>query len=150
MFPWLIQAQRTTRQIVKRLNALHMPTRTGQNPVWPVARVRWMLSNPISTGQGYYKRTKAGVPRTETRRQLPPRKDKYAREPRPPEEWGPITAPAILSTATFPKAQAQLKQNQAKARRASQPPAPRSLVRCGQGQLPLQAARQLRVGKRYA
>src|SRR5437870_7393976 len=53
MFHWLIQEQLTTRQIVKRLNALKIPTRTGQNPVWHVASVRCMLSNPIYTGQGY-------------------------------------------------------------------------------------------------
>lgn len=46
-FHWLIQEQLTTRQIVKRLNALKIPTRTGQNPVWHAASVRWMLSNPI-------------------------------------------------------------------------------------------------------
>ena len=118
MFRWLIQEQLTTRQIVKRLNALKIPTRTGQNPVWHAASVRCMLSNPIYTGQGYYNRTKSGVPRKETRRTFHPRTDNYAREPRPPEEWVPITAPALLSTETFAKAQEQLKHNQAKARRA--------------------------------
>lgn len=65
----------------------------------------------------------------------------------------PITAPAISSTETFTKAQVQLKQNQAKARRAYQPTSQRyllrTLVRCGQCQLHRQAARQLRVCKRY-
>ena len=56
MFRWLIQEQLTTRQIVKRLNALKIPTRTGQNAVWHVASVRCMLSNPIYTGQGHYNR----------------------------------------------------------------------------------------------
>src|SRR2546427_3306482 len=153
MFRWLIQEQLTTRQIVKRLNALKIPTRTGQNAVWHVASVRCMLSNPIYTGQGYYNRTKAGVPRKETRRKFHPRKDNYAREPRPPEEWVPITAPAIISTETFAKAQVQLKQNQVKARRAYQPTSQRyllrTLVRCGQCQLHMQAARQLSVCKRY-
>jgi len=53
MFHWLIQEPLTTRQMVKRLNALQIPTRTGQNPVWHVASVRCMLSNPLYTGQGY-------------------------------------------------------------------------------------------------
>jgi len=153
MFRWLIQEQLTTRQIVKRLNTLKIPTRTGQNPVWHVASVRCMLSNPIYTGQGYYNRTKSGVPRKETRRKFHPRTDNYAREPRPPEEWVPITAPALISTETFAKAQEQLKQNQAKARRAYQPTSQRyllrTLVRCGQCQLHMQAARQLSVCKRY-
>jgi len=80
-----------------------------------------MLSNPISTGQGDYNRTTSGVPRKETRRKFHPRTDNYAREPRPPEEWVPITAPALISTETFAKAQEQLKQHQAQARRAYQP-----------------------------
>jgi site-specific DNA recombinase len=53
MCRWLMQAQRTTRQLVKRLNALRVPTRTGQNPVWHAASVRGMRNNPIYTGQGY-------------------------------------------------------------------------------------------------
>ncbi len=153
MFRWLIQEPLTTRQIVKRLNALQIPTRTGQNPVWHVASVRYRLSNPIYTGEGHYKRTKSGVPRKETRRKFHPRKGNDAREPRPSEEWVPITAPALISAETFAKAQEQLKQNQGTARRAYQPTSQRyllrTLVRCGQCQLHMQAARQLSVCKRY-
>jgi site-specific DNA recombinase len=153
MFRWLIQEQLTTRQIVKRLTALKIPTRTGQNAVWHVASVRCMLSNPIYTGQGHYNRTKSGVARKETRRKFRPRKDNYAREPRPPEEWIPITAPALISAETFAKAQEQLKHNQVKARRAYQPTSQRyllrTLVRCGQCTLHMQAARQLSICKRY-
>jgi site-specific DNA recombinase len=65
----------------------------------------------------------------------------------------PITAPALISAETFAKAQEQLKHNQAKARRAYQPTSQRyllrTLVRCGQCQLHMQAARQLSVCKRY-
>ena len=107
----------------------------------------------IYTGQGHYNRTKSGVPRKETRRKFHPRKDNYAREPRPPEEWVPITAPTLISAETFAKAQEQLKHNQTKARRAYQPTSQRyllrTLVRCGQCQLHMQAARQLSVCKRY-
>jgi site-specific DNA recombinase len=153
MFGWLIHEQLTTRQIVKRLNTLQIPTRTGQNAVWHAASVRGMLSNPIYTGQGHYNRTQSGVPRKETRRKFHPRTDNYAREPRPPEEWVPITAPALISAETFAKAQEQLKRNQEKARRAYQPASKRyllrTLVRCGQCQLHMQAARQLSVCKRY-
>jgi site-specific DNA recombinase len=152
MVRWLIQEQWTTRQIGKRLNARKIATRTGQNAVWHVASVRWMRSNPIYTGQGHYKRTKSGVPRKETRRKFCPRQDNYAREPRPPEEWVPITAPALISAEPFAKAQEQLKHNQAKARRAYQPTSQRyllrTLVRCGQCQWHRQAARHLRVCKR--
>ena len=152
MFRWLIQEQSTTRQIGKRLNALKIPTRTGQNAVWHVASVRCMLSNPIYTGQGHDNRTKSGVPRKETRRKFHPRKDNDAREPRPPEAWVPITAPALISAETFAKAQEPLQHHQAKARRAYQPPSPRyllrTLVRCGPCPLHRQAARQLSVCKR--
>jgi site-specific DNA recombinase len=75
MLRWLIEAQLTTRQIVKRLTALKMPTRTGQNPGWHAARVRCMLNNPLYTGEGYDHRTKSGVPRKETRRKFHPRTD---------------------------------------------------------------------------
>jgi len=52
MLRWLIAAHLSTRQIVKRVHARKMPTRTGQNPVWHAARVRCMLNNPIYTGEG--------------------------------------------------------------------------------------------------
>ena len=153
MFRWLISEQLTTRQIVNRLNTLNIPTRTGENAVWHAASVRRMLNNPIDTGQGYYHRIKSGVPRKESRRTCRPRTDNDAREPRPQQEWVPITAPALLSAETFAKAQEQLKRNQAKARRAYQPTSKRyllrTLVRCGQCQLHMQAARQLSVCKRY-
>jgi site-specific DNA recombinase len=65
----------------------------------------------------------------------------------------PITAPAIINVETFAKAQEQLKRHQAKAHRAYQPTSQRyllrTLVRCGQCQLHMQAARQLSVCKRY-
>ena len=72
--------------------------------------------------------------------------------PRPLEEWVPITAPAIISR-DLAKAQEQLKRNQGKARRAYQPTSQRyllrTLVRCGQCQLHMQAGHQLSVCKRY-
>jgi hypothetical protein len=63
-----------------------------------------------------------------------------------------MTAPAIISAETFAKAQEQLKQNQARARRAYQPTSQRyllrTLVRCGQCQVHMQAGHQLSVCKR--
>jgi hypothetical protein len=65
----------------------------------------------------------------------------------------PITAPALISAEIFAQAQEQLKRNQDKARRAYQPMAQRyllrTLVRCGQCQLPMHAGHQLSVCKRY-
>lgn len=47
IFGWLLHAQLTTRQIVKRLNAQHIPTRTGRNQVWHAASVRSILTHMI-------------------------------------------------------------------------------------------------------
>jgi len=67
-------------------------------------------------------------------------------------EGGPRVLPAYSEDLSR-KAQEQLKHNQAKARRAYQPTSQRyllrTLVRCGQCQLHMQAARQLSVCKRY-
>ena len=153
IFGWLLHEQLTTRQIVKRLTAQHIPTRTGQNQVWHAASVRSILTNVIYTGHGYDNKTKTGVPRKEARRKFSVRTDNYARAGRPPEEWVPITAPAIMSAPIFAKAQEQLQRNQAKARRAYQPASQRyllrTLVRCGHCQLHMQATRHRSVCKRY-
>ena len=53
IFGWLLHEQLTTRQLVKRLNAQHIPTRTGQNQVWHAASVRSILTKVIYTGHGY-------------------------------------------------------------------------------------------------
>lgn len=115
--------------------------------------MRSILTNVIYTGHGYYHKTKTGVPRKETRRKFSTRKDNDARERRPPEEWVPITAPALISAPIFAKAQEQRQRNQEKARRAYQPASQRSLlrtlVRCGHCQLHMQATRQRSVCKRY-
>lgn len=153
MFQWLLQEQLTTRQIVKRLNSLQIPTRTRQNAVWHAASVQSILTNPIYTGNGFYNKTKTGVPRKDTRRKFGARKDNYAQETRPQAEWVPITAPALISPDTFAKAQDQLQRNRVKARRAYQPTSQRyllrTLVRCGHCQLHMQATRQRSVCKRY-
>lgn len=121
--------------------------------MWHAASVRSILINSIYTGHGYYNKTKTGVPRQETRRQFGACKDNYAREKRPPEEWVPITAPAIVSVQPFARAQEQLQRNQAKARRAYQPTSQRyllrTLIRCGHCQLHMQATQQRSVCKRY-
>lgn len=153
IFGWLLHEQLTTRQIVKRLNAQHIPTRTGRNQVWHAASVRSILTNMIYTGHSYDNKPKTGGPRKETRRKFTTRKDTYAREGRPPEEWVPLTAPAIIGAPIFAKAQEQLPRNQDKARRAYQPTSQRSLlrtlVRCGHCPLHMQATRQRSVCKRY-
>ena len=153
MLTWLLQEQLTTRQIVKRLNTLKIPTQTGRNQVWHAASVRHMLTNLIYTGQGYYNKTTRSTSRKETRRTFTPRKDNYAREQRPQEAWVPISAPAIISPETFTKAQEQLKRNQEQSCRTYQPQSRRyllrTLVRCGHCQLHMRSARQHSWGKRY-
>lgn len=135
IFGWLLHEQLTTRQIVKRLNAPHISTRTGQNQVWHAASVRSILTKGISTGHGYDKKTKTGVPRKAAQRKCSVRTDNYARAGRPPEEWVPITAPAIIRAPILAQAQEPLQRHQAKARRAYQPASQRyllrTLVRCG-------------------
>jgi site-specific DNA recombinase len=132
---WLLHAQLPTRQIVKRFNAQHIPPRTGQHPVGPAASVRSLLSPGLDTGHGSDHKTKTGLTRQETRRTCSARQAHYARAGRPPEEWGPITAPAIMSAPICAQAQEPLQRQHAQARRASQPASPRSLgrtrVRCG-------------------
>src|SRR6266436_7157362 len=66
IFGWLLHEQLTTRQIVKRLNVQHIPTRTGQNQVWHAASVRSILTNVIYTGHGYNNKTKTGITSTIT------------------------------------------------------------------------------------
>ena len=113
MFRWLIEEldHAPDCQTVERAEDAHAD---GAEPRVHAASVRCMLNNPIYTGQGYYNRTKSGVPRKETRRTFHPRTDNYAREPASPRGVGAHHGSSDHQCRDLCQAQEQLKRNQGK------------------------------------
>jgi len=153
MFNWLIKEQLSTRQIVKRLNTLKIPTRTQNNSVWHPSSVRHILRNQIYTGKGYYNKTKREILNKISQSPLMVHRSVELRVQRPKEEWVAITAPAIIDEQTFQKAQYQLKLNEKNAFRCYRPDSHRYLLRtlvsCAVCGLSMTALRQKSGQKEY-
>jgi site-specific DNA recombinase len=153
MFQWLITEQLSTRQIVKRLNQLKIPTNTQRNSVWQPSSVRSILTNFIYTGRGYYNKTKRGVALKESVGLLQVHKEVEVKEWRPREEWIVVTAPPIIDQETFEKAQEQLKRNREKAFRSYQVNSGRYLLKrlvcCGKCGLRMAAHHQKSGSREY-
>jgi site-specific DNA recombinase len=153
MFQWLITEQLSSRQIVKRLNQLKIPTCTQQNSMWQQSSVRSILTNHIYTGRGYYNKTKRSVVCKESMGLLQIHKEVEVKEPRPREQWVVVSAPPIIDQETFEKAQEQLQRNSKKAFRSYKVTSGRyllkSLVRCGNCGLRMSAHRQKSGGHEY-
>jgi site-specific DNA recombinase len=145
MFNWLITEQLSTRQIVKRLNRLKLPTQK-QNGVWYPSTVCRILRNEIYTGEGYYNKTKKTIVKKVRQGPLIEHRHIEAKVARPQEEWVPVKVPAIIDQATFEKAQQQLERNQHNASRSYKSNSRRYLLRrrvkCGECGLYMIACRQ--------
>jgi site-specific DNA recombinase len=120
--------------LAKRLTDEQIPTPTGQ-PCWSGASVRGLLRNPAYTGTAYANHTQA-VPARQRKSALRPVGAGRSRVPRSPEEWIPLSVPALVSQETFDLVQAKLAHNQRTAARnnKSHDYLLRGLVSCGRCQ----------------
>jgi site-specific DNA recombinase len=110
MYRWLIDERMSIRQILKRLNfGPHRP-RCGRLP-WSASTVHHILADPIYSGTAYSNRYRYVPPKRPRRTRGPHTADASCRQPRPREEWIPITVPAILDETTAQHAQEQLSRN---------------------------------------
>ena len=99
--------------IAHRLNEREIPTRTGTTR-WARSTVWAMLRNPAYSGHACFGKTEVR-PRQRITRPLRqrggiPTRDSGNHE-RPRQEWIEIPVPALVSDATFARAQEQLEQN---------------------------------------
>lgn len=121
--------------IAKKLSDDQVPTPKG-GPRWNVATIRGILRNPAYMGTAYSGRTRP-APARYRKSALQPIGPGQSHQPTPPEEWIPISVPAIISQETFELAQQRLDQNKQMARRNnhSHDYLLRGLVSCAQCQL---------------
>jgi site-specific DNA recombinase len=137
MFAWYTDPQTPTTLygVAKRLSDLHVPTPMGK-PRWHVASVRGILRHPVYTGIAHSGKS-LPVPARTRHSALRPVGPGLSHRPTPPEDWLPISVPALISPATFEAAQARLAQNRQSARRnnTAHQYLLRGLVSCGQCEL---------------
>jgi site-specific DNA recombinase len=109
LYGWLVDAQMTIRQILKRLNFGPWYPRSGRHP-WSSSVVHHILSEPIYTGTAYANRydfVEAKKPRS----RKPSYTGRGCRRMRPREQWIAIAVPPIIDQELWDRAQAQLARN---------------------------------------
>ena len=112
IYCWYTQEDLTISAIVQRLREMgdQAPPRGQQ---WQFSTVQAILKQRDYTGQAYYNRTRTchdAVGRPKAHGRGLKRSPKH--QPRPPEEWIPVSVPAILSEDTWQKAQERLAMRQ--------------------------------------
>jgi site-specific DNA recombinase len=114
IFDALVHEQKSIGEIVRTLNAEHVPTRRGA-PRWDRTTVWAILRNPAYMGQAAYGKTEA-VERGRLLRPIrgktpTPRRSKSTSRDKPPEQWIYIHVPPLVSTDIFAAARDQLERN---------------------------------------
>ena len=121
--------------IARWLNAAPIPTRSG-TARWERSTVWGLLRNPAYAGQACYGKTvphpRQRITRPLRQRTTGPRRNSANRE-RPRQDWIAIPVPALVSEATFARAQEQLEQNKHHApRRTLEPTLLQGMLVCRQ------------------
>ena len=121
--------------IARWLTAAPIPTRSG-TARWERSTVWGLLRNPAYAGQACYGKTvphpRQRITRPLRQRTTGPRRNSANRE-RPRQDWIAIPVPALVSEATFARAQEQLEQNKHHApRRTLEPTLLQGMLVCRQ------------------
>jgi site-specific DNA recombinase len=114
IFQWFVGEQVSIGEIVRRLRAEGVATRTGRS-CWDRSTVWGLLRNPAYMGQAAFGKTETTASEKLLRplrgRNPFPRRAKGAHRDRPKNQWISIEVPAIVSSDTFSAAQEQLERN---------------------------------------
>jgi site-specific DNA recombinase len=135
IFAWYLEPEGTLHNVSQRLQAAGVRSPTGLSH-WNVASVRWILKNPVYTGNAYANRTMF-VPATIRQSALKTVGPGNSYRFRPKDEWIGLSTPAIITEGVFEQVQAKLGLNQRFAARNNThyEYLLRGLVSCGECQL---------------
>ena len=109
IFGWYLEQGNTLYLIAKRLTDLGIQS-PYKKPRWNASSVRGILKNPAYTGTTYANRSQP-VPAKIRRSAMLPIGRGQSLAPRPPEDWIPISVPAIIPQAVFDQVQEKLSHN---------------------------------------
>lgn len=132
-FAWYLEPGVGLLQVARRLRERRIPSPTGK-PVWGLATVRGILTNPAYVGQVYGDRTRYRPPRIRRSATRPLGTPHGTAVAVPEEEWIPVAAiPAVVTREVFDQVQATLAKNRSFASRnnTAHPYLLRAVVSCG-------------------
>jgi site-specific DNA recombinase len=118
VFRWVGQDRCSIGEVCRRLNEAREQTRTGKT-VWDRTTVCDMLKNPAYKGSAAFGKTRVEPlrPRLRAQRGRPMQpKRAVSTHDVPREKWMSIPVPALIDEALFEAVQAQLQENQQRAR----------------------------------
>src|SRR3989442_2985465 len=118
VFSWVGQDRCSIGEVCRRLNEAREKTRTGKT-VWDRATVWDMLKNPAYKGAAAFGKTSVEPLRPRLRAPRGSRmqpKRAVSTQDIPREQWMSIPVPALIDEALFEAVQAQLQENQHRAR----------------------------------
>ena len=119
MFDWIGRERVSIGEVQRRLSAAGIPPVQGKTPWWERSVIWALVTNPAYKGQAAFGKTRAEELRPRLRehrgRSLQPRRARTMVDV-PPEQWLPITVPALISEDLFEAVQTQLEENRRRAR----------------------------------
>ena len=133
IFAWYLEPGASLYEVVRRLRAAGIASPQGQ-PIWGLATIRGLLTNPAYTGQVDTNRVHYRPPTIRRSATHPIGHPHDSAVPVPREEWVLVaTVPAVVSQDVFDRVQAKLAHNQSFASRNNNvhPYLLRALVSCG-------------------
>ena len=112
IYLWYTQDNATICSIVERLNQLG-PKAPPRGKRWGYSTVQSILKQPDYTGQAYYNRTRVNYEAVgRAKKQGRGTRRTPLHQLRPPEEWIPVSVPALISEAVWQQAQERLRMHQ--------------------------------------
>jgi site-specific DNA recombinase len=118
IFDWIGRERYSLAEVVRRLERLGVPTRTGRKR-WDRSTIWGLLTNPAYKGQAAYGKTRRG----ERRERLRPMRNKpevskqnYSSYRQPAAEQIEIAVPALVDASLFAAVQDQLEENRQRLR----------------------------------
>jgi len=133
IFARYLQPGASLFKVARILRESHICSPTGR-PVWALASVRAILSNPVYTGQVYAGRMRYRSPAVRRSATHPIGRSHDSASLTPPEEWIPVaTIPAIVTQTQFDQVPSKLAKNRSFSSRnnTAHPYLLRALVSCG-------------------
>lgn len=111
MFSWVADEGLNIRQVVRRLQELHIPPKQSKRGVWSTSTLTTLLRNEAFIGKAHWYSSVAVEPKNPLNKEKYRKVKKSSSKKRPKSEWMYVPVPPIIGEDLFNRARAQLAKN---------------------------------------